>query len=128
MDWFYYMIILIKWCKIPYKNLDKALLFSKIQVFYLKNWKLWRAPTIEFNIFCWNFAHVSYLPMSAKGCSGFFKSCLDLELFAKIKKTWFLHTRFLQFQKYSHANWIGTEKWSFTCFESILKMSHSNYV
>ena len=23
--------------------------------------------------------------------------CLDLELFAKIKKTWFLHTRFLHF-------------------------------
>ena len=22
-------------------------------------------------IFCWNFAHVSYLPMSTKGCSGF---------------------------------------------------------
>ena len=23
-------------------------------------------------IFCWNFAHVFYLPMSTKGCVGFF--------------------------------------------------------
>ena len=23
-------------------------------------------------IFCWNFTHISYLPMSSKGCSGFF--------------------------------------------------------
>ena len=37
----------------------------------LKTWK--RAPTaIEFNIFCWNFAHVFYLVMSTKGCVGFF--------------------------------------------------------
>ena len=26
-----------------------------------------------------------------------FLFCLDLKLFAKIKKTWFLHTRFLHF-------------------------------
>ena len=32
--------------------------------------------------------------MSAKGYSGFFLFCLDLELFAKIKWTWFLHTHF----------------------------------
>ena len=36
--------------------------------------------------FCWNFAHVSYLPMSTKGCWDFFHLDLDLELFAKIKK------------------------------------------
>ena len=68
MDWFlYYLIMLIKKCKIPYKILDKALLFSRNQVFCLKNWKLWRAlTTLEFNIFCWNFAHVSYLPVSTK--------------------------------------------------------------
>ena len=35
--------------------------------------KTWRAPTtIHFNNFCWNFAHVPYLPMSTKGCAGFF--------------------------------------------------------
>ena len=71
----------------PYKNLDKALLFLRNQIFCLKIWKLWRALTIlQFNIFCWNFAHVFYLPLSKKGCVGFFKFYLDLELFAKIKK------------------------------------------
>ena len=87
MDWFlYYFIILIKECKIPYKTLDNALLFSRNEVLCLKNWKLWQAPTTqEFNIFCWNFAHVSYLPMSTKGCLGFYLFCLDLELFAKIE-------------------------------------------
>ena len=41
--------------------------------FYLKNWNLWRAPTtIELNIFCWNFAHASYLTMTREGCSEFF--------------------------------------------------------
>ena len=55
--------------------------------FCMKNWKLWlAATTIEFNIFCWNFPHVSYLPMSTKGCSGLFLFCFDLELVGKIKK------------------------------------------
>ena len=98
MDWFlYYFIILIKECKISYKTLDKALLFSRNQVFCLKNWKLWRAPTtLEFNFFCWNFAHVSYLPMSTKACSGFFLYCL-LNYLQKLKITWFLHTHRKQF-------------------------------
>ena len=73
-------------------------MFSRNQVFCLKIWKLWRAPTtLQFNIFCWNFVHVSYLPMSTKECEGFILFWLDLELFAKIKKTCFLHTRFLYF-------------------------------
>ena len=67
------------------KKLAKALLLSRNQVFRLKIWKLWRAPiTLEFNIFCWNLAHVSYLPMSTKEFSGFFLFCLDLELLSKI--------------------------------------------
>ena len=33
-----------------------------------------------------NFAHISYLPMSAKASLGFFLFCLDLEFFAEIKK------------------------------------------
>ena len=46
--------------------------------------KLWRAPTImELNILSWNFAHYQYLQ---KDVWEFFKFCLDLELFAKIKK------------------------------------------
>ena len=37
-------------------------MFSRNQVFCLKFWKLWRAPTtLQFNISCCNFAHVSYL-------------------------------------------------------------------
>ena len=80
MDWFYHdLIILVKQCKTPYKNLDKALLFSRRQVFSMKKKrKLWVASTtIEFNIFCWNFAHISHLPMSTNGCFGFFFICLD---------------------------------------------------
>ena len=88
MDQFNYnFIILIKWCKAPHRNLDKALLFLRNQAFFLKIWKLWRAPTIlQFNISCWNFAHVSCLPLSKKGCVWFFLFHLDLELFAEIKK------------------------------------------
>ena len=45
-DWlFYNLIILIKLCKIWYLNLVKTLLFPRNQVIFLKNWKLWRAPT-----------------------------------------------------------------------------------
>ena len=88
LDWFYYnLIILIKQCKMPYKSLGKALSFLRNQVFCLKIWKLLQAPTIlQFNIFCWNVAHVFYLPLSKKVCVGLFKFYFDLELFAKIKK------------------------------------------
>ena len=41
---------------------------------------------MEFNNFSWNFAHVSYLTISPKGCPGFYIFCLELELLAKIKK------------------------------------------
>ena len=71
MDWFYYeLILLIKSSETSYKNLDKPLLLSRNQVFCMKNWKLWQAPTaIEFSIFCWKFAHVSCLPMSTEKCN-----------------------------------------------------------
>ena len=40
MDWFYYnFIILTKEFKIPYKNLDKSLLFSRNQVFCQKKFE-----------------------------------------------------------------------------------------
>ena len=56
----YYLIILIKFCKIQYIHFDKTLFFARNQVIYLKNWKFWRAPTtIGLYIFCWSFAHVS---------------------------------------------------------------------
>ena len=70
MKWFYFdLIILIKQRKIPSKNLDKALKFSRNHAFCLKIWKLWWAPiTTELNIFCWKIAHVSHLLMCRKGC------------------------------------------------------------
>ena len=78
-------IKLIKWRKIQYLNLNKALLFLRNQVICLKNWKLWRVPTtIEFNIVCWSFAHVSVLPMSTKMCSECFLFYLDLELLVSV--------------------------------------------
>ena len=46
------LLILIKLCKIWYLNWGKGLLFPRNQVFCLKNWKPWQAPTtIKFNIF-----------------------------------------------------------------------------
>ena len=87
-DWFVYnLVILIKLCKTRYLNLEKTLLFPRNQVICLKCWKLWRAPaTVEFNIFCWNFLHVSYLKMSTKVCSEFFLFCLDLDFLKKCEK------------------------------------------
>ena len=70
----------MKLWKIRHLHLDKALLFPRNQAIYLKNWKLWRAPTtIEFNIFYWIFAHFSYLTVSTKGCSRFFLNIWFLE-------------------------------------------------
>ena len=80
----YDLVILIKYCKIPYKSVDKALLFSRNEVFCLKNWKLWRAPTtLDFNNFCWNFAHVPYLPISTKGFAECFYVLYNLSYLAK---------------------------------------------
>ena len=65
---------------------QSSFVFKK-PVFGLKIWKLWRAPTTpQFNIFCWNFAQVPYLPISTKVCVGIFLFCLDIKLFAEIKK------------------------------------------
>ena len=89
MEWFFYnLVIIIKLYKIWHLNLDKALLFPRNQATCLKNWKLWRpATTTKFNIFCWNFAYISYLTMSTKECSWFFWFCLDLELLIKTQNT-----------------------------------------
>ena len=76
------LVILIKLYKVRYLNLDKAPLFLRSQAVCLKNWKLW--ITAKFNIFYWNFAHVSYLAMSTKGYPGIFIFCLDFELLIKM--------------------------------------------
>ena len=88
MDWFYYnFIILTKEFKIPYKNLDKSLLFLRNQVFYPKIWKLWRAPTtLHFNIFLLKLpTHFLLTNVYKRVCRDFLFS-LDLAIFGKIKK------------------------------------------
>ena len=52
--------------------------------------------------FCRNFAHVSYLPMCSKGFLRVVSFCLDLPLFAKIKRPDFYtltETRFIKHNK-----------------------------
>ena len=85
-------------------NLGKALLFPRNQTIYLKNWNLWWAPTTtEFNIFCWSFTRVSYLPVYIKACSGFFLFCLDLELLINLIAVNCLETRvFILFWRITH--------------------------
>ena len=101
------LVVLIKLCKIWYLSLDRPLLFPRNQVFCLENWKLRRASTtIEFHIFCWNFAHIFYLVMSRKGYVGFFLFCLDLELLIKSVKSQCVGTRlFLIFANNSRSKW-----------------------
>ena len=84
MDWFYYNLIITNYVmqNTIKKFRQSSIVFEKPEI-----WKHWRALTIlQFNIFCWNFGHVFYLPMSTEGCVGFFLFYVDLELFAKIKK------------------------------------------
>ena len=48
-------------------------------------WKFWRAPTtLQFNIFCLNVPHVFYLPVSTKGCAGFF--CYFAQILSYLQK------------------------------------------
>ena len=98
-DWFCYnLIVPIKLCKIRNLNLDKTVLFLTNQVISLKNWKLRRFPTtIKFIIFCWNFAHVSYLAMSTKGCSEFFFILFKSWNINKNVKNECVETRFFSF-------------------------------
>ena len=50
--------MLIKLCKIPHKNLDKTLLFSKNQVFYLKNEKFDELQRPESSMFSAETSHM----------------------------------------------------------------------
>ena len=68
----------------PIQKFGQSFIVFKKPGIFSKNLKILMSsnyPTVQH--FCWNFAHVAYLPMSIKGCTGFFLSCLDLELFAK---------------------------------------------
>ena len=95
MDWFCYnLITLIKLCKIPHKNLDKALLSLRDQAFCLKIWKLWWGPTTPQLIFFAETLHMFLIYQCLQKSVQDFFFFLDLELFAIIKKAWFLFTHF----------------------------------
>ena len=77
----------MKQCKIPYKNLDKVILFLRNQLFCLKILKTSTSsnyPTVQYFLLklCAHFL----LTNLYKRVYGIFLFCLDLELFAKIKK------------------------------------------
>ena len=81
MVWFYHnLIILIKECKIPYKSLDKALLFLRKQIFYLTSSN---HPTVQYFQLK---LRTRFLPISTKEWVRFVLFCLGLELLAQIKK------------------------------------------
>ena len=84
----------------------QTLLFSRNQVFCLKNWKLWQTPTtIEFNIF----AGTSQMFLSYKCLQKYVQDFFIILLRSWVicKKTWFLHTRFLHF---FISNWWSKQK------------------
>ena len=58
---------------------QSSIVFEKPRMSLSKKIKLWRAPTtIWLYIFSRNFAHISYLQISTKGCLEVFLFCLDL--------------------------------------------------
>ena len=67
------MVVPIKLCKIRYLNYSRLALFPRNQGFFPKNCKFWRASTtIEFNIFCWDFAQIFCLVCLQKDVRNFF--------------------------------------------------------
>ena len=114
-SFFYNLLILIKLYKIRYLNLNKALLFKRNQAIFLKNWKLWGAPTTtKFNIFCWNCAHVSYLTMSTKACLGFFILFRSWVINKNVEtRSFFIfvnNSRFKQNKKYPEHSFVDIGK------------------
>ena len=76
---------------------QSSIAFEK-PVFCLKIWKLWRAPTIlEVNIFAETLNMFSTYHCLQKGVWDFFLFYQILNYLQKLKKTWFVHTRFLHF-------------------------------
>ena len=85
VEWFFYNLVILIKLQNSLPKFRQALLFPRNQAICLKISKFWRAPTAtKFNIFFWNYAHVSYLRMSANWYSGFFLFFVDLELFIKM--------------------------------------------
>ena len=55
-----------------FRQSSSSIVFEKPGVLSENLNTLTSSATLHFNIFCWNFAHVSYLPKPTKGCAGFF--------------------------------------------------------
>ena len=81
----------------PIPKLRQTSIISKKPGFLSK--KLKAPTTMEFNIFCWNFAHVFYLVMFTKACVEFFLFCLDLELLINVQKQVCRNQVFINFCK-----------------------------
>ena len=96
---------------------------SRNQVSYLKNWKFSQAPTtIDFNNFCWNFAHVPYWPLSTKWWVEFFLFCLELAGFYSLTETRFINnSRSKQNKKKSHTPFCR-----YSSNENVCKVSTKN--
>ena len=92
MDLFYYnLIILIKWCKISYKNLGKVLLVLKNQVFSLKFENFDELQLSYSSIFFAETSHTfSTYQYLQNGLWDFFYLISILSYLQKFKKTWFL--------------------------------------
>ena len=84
-DWFFKFDNTNQVTQMPIPKLRQTSVISEKSGYFSEKSKFRRAPTtIKLNIFCLNFACVSCLTMSTKGCSGFHKFCLDLELLIKM--------------------------------------------
>ena len=92
MDWYFYnLILLVKQCKIRCKDLCKALLFSRKISFLFKKLKTLKVGVESFNHhrvqkFSTKFCTRFLINNVSKRVFGIFLFCLDLELFARIKK------------------------------------------
>ena len=65
---------------------QSSIVFEKPGILSKNEKTLTSSATLQFNIFCRNFAHVCYLTMSTKRGLGFFQFCLDLELLINMWK------------------------------------------
>ena len=114
------------------KKIDKTL-FLRNQVFCQKICTFWRAPsTLEFNgVFLLEFC-TCFLLINVYGrCSRFLLFCLNLELFAKIKKAWFLHSFFTFLLTIQDLNKIQ-KSWTTYCrhyqLRNVCKISSKNII
>ena len=78
----------------PIQNLDRAIVFEKPGILSEKL-KTFTSSNYQrlFNNFCWNFAHIPYLPMSTKESVGFFLILFRTWVICHNKKPGFTHSQ-----------------------------------